>query len=985
MAVAGKVSDLPLDKPASLLFYLARRGDWVSRSELAFLYRPDAPESVALGNVRVYLHRAKERHWAEQLELKKSRVRFTVETDVAAFEAALAQRAWPEALTLYRGTFLTGMNLHDVPGYDTWLELERQDLTRKWRSAALHYAHELEQQRDLSGAQGWLEQVLHTDPLDEECLQALLRVLYAGGKRAQAQGAYEAFCRNLTRELEVEPLETTKALYESLRQSESEVFTTLPVKPAKHNLPTPTTRFIGRKHELAQLSATLAEPDCRLLTLVGLGGVGKTRLALELASGQLGTFADGVWFVPLAGVGSPDLLVSSIAGAVGLTFSGSSPPQTQLGNFLREKELLLLLDNFEHLLKGAMLLEELLETAPKLKLLLTSRVALELRAESLFDVDGLSYPPSGTQDPLDSFDAVKLFNNRAERLSETFVAQGETLEAVAGLTRKVEGLPLALELAASWTRSLSVPQLLTELDKNLELLSGRLRDLPERHRSLRTVFDYSWQRLTAKEQEALAKLSIFQGGFTLAAAEEIAEVHLALLLSLINHSLVRRTQAGRYLMHELVRQFAANTLKVEAQSAHFISYCQYFSRRLFQKTAALKGPEQVRVAAELEHDVDNIRASWRWALHYEQFPLLSHMAEGLFLLLEIKGLYAEGVEVFGTAAHATRHHSKELNRTLTGQLLAFAGYFNHHLGRHKQAETLLKESLQHLLGTASAAEGFACHSLGAITHSAGDFLKAKAWYVRAIEIYQPMGDTWGVVRATTNLGTLLWDVNRDTQETERVYRQALELAQQEGYLTEIGLLLKNIGIVTEHSEKLEEAFELYKESLALFEKVGYIRGQSAALTNLGHVREHGGNFFEAKNYYEQSIVLKRQLGDPVALAISLTNLADALLALGEEQRARVVNLEALKLCQKAQAHPYSIRVLWSFANYFAQREEKEKALHLAYFIATFQASEVWTRRDAKEAIPSWEKGMSEAQLSDLRSQVSQQELEDIIFRVVNSW
>ena len=359
---------------------------------------------------------------------------------------------------------MEGISLQDVPGYETWLELERQDLSRKWRTAALSCAREMEEERDLTGVEGWLEHVLKADPLDEDCLQTFLRVLFAAGKRAQALDAYETFCEELKRELDVEPLEATRALFESLRQNEPESASLQAPKPErKNNLPAQTTRFIGRKRELEQLSETLAEPDCRLLTLVGLGGVGKTRLALELANQQLETYPDGVWFVPLVGVGSPDLLVSSLASAVSFSFAGASDPKAQLGNFLREKDLLLLLDNFEHLVEGAMLLEELLETAPKLKLLVTSRVALELRGEWLFDLRGLAYPPTDTEEYLESFDAVKLFNNRAERLSTTFVPQGETLEAVAELTRKVEGLPLALELAATWTRSLSVPQLIAEL------------------------------------------------------------------------------------------------------------------------------------------------------------------------------------------------------------------------------------------------------------------------------------------------------------------------------------------------------------------------------------------------------------------------------------------------------------------------------------------------------------------------------------------
>ncbi|MCX7783801.1 MAG: AAA family ATPase, partial [Meiothermus sp.] len=540
---AGSVSDLPLDRPASLGYYLAVRGDWVRRSELAYLYSPEADEAAALANLRKLVYRLRQQGWAEALEVEAQRLRLPVPTDLQAFRAALERRDWQEALQQYGGTFLQGLNFPDLSGFEAWLELERQDVERAWRTAVLEHVRTLEGEPHRPEAERWLARLLAADPLDEEAVQLQLRRLLQAGQSVQAREVFERFRTRLKAELGVEPLESTRALAEGPPNRAA-----LPAQaaPPQHNLPTPSTPFIGRRRELRTLAQHLANPDCRLLTLVGLGGMGKTRLALELAAQQVERFPEGVWLVALAGVASPEQLVSSIASALGFTFAGPTDPKLQLLNYLRGKALLLLLDNFEHLLEARALLEELLAQAGGLKLLVTSRLALELPGEWLFDLEGLPYPPPHTEDDLDGFDAVRLFISRAERLSNRFVLTPATLEAIAELTRRVQGMPLALELLASWVRGLGVPEILAQLGRSFELLQTGGRDLPERHRSIGAILDYSWQLLSEPEQAVLARLSVFRGGFTLEAAQAVAGAHLGLLLRFINQSLVQRGEDGRY-------------------------------------------------------------------------------------------------------------------------------------------------------------------------------------------------------------------------------------------------------------------------------------------------------------------------------------------------------------------------------------------------------------------------------------------------------
>ena len=981
--IAGEPGDLPLDKPASLLYYLAQRGDWVGRSELAFLYRPDAPERIALSNVRVLLYRAKERPWAEGLEVEKFRVRYRVDTDVQVFFAALEQRAWARALDLYRGPFLTGIQVADAPGYDTWLELERQDLHQKWRFAALHHVQTLEERRDFAAAGAWLEQLRNVDPLDEEVLQVYLRVLLAAGKRSRALDVFEAFRVELKRELDVEPLESTRAVLETL--SRGDAITLESPSGPRHNLPAQTTRFVGRKRELERLSQTLAKPDCRLLTLVGLGGVGKTRLALETAALRLEAFADGVWFVPLAGVGSPELLVPSIAGAVQLRFSGARDPKAQLEDFLRDKELLLLLDNFEHLVEGAVVLDSLLATASRLKILVTSRLALELSAEWLFDLEGLAYPPVASREPLASFDAVKLFSHRAERLSMTFVAEGRTLEAIAALCRKVEGLPLALELAATWTRSLSVPQLLSELESNFDLLAGQQRDLPERHRSVRTVFDYSWQRLSEPEREALVRLSMFHGGFTLEAAEQVAGVHLALLLSLINHALVRRGREGRYLLHELVRQYALTALDGRGRSELEADYCRYYLGLLERSANDLLGPRQQAAKETLTSDIDNLRSAYTVALAKEVWGLLDGALRGLATFFLRTSLFEEGrgslLRLIASLEAADGAALPVVER-LTVRARLWLGLLLRNIGLFQEAKAHLEEAAVGLRALGIKDElASALHELGHVARRTGELDRAEAYLdegmalcdeleddvVRAetlhhqallrrdqgrlaaakelledrLRLCERLGDVTSIASTTSQLAIVALQSGGGTAEPKRYLQQALESFRHLGDKDQETIALYNLGRIAYAEGGVEESEAILLDCLRIRQHLGILNIQERIYSTLGELMRDQERFEEASGYARRSLEVSARLHLPEGQALALADLGEIARRRGDDSDARTYLREALQLLGSADIPLLiALEILYLLALHLEDRSKEESFL-LTEFVA---AHDSLTRR-----------------------------------------
>ncbi|MCA9840064.1 MAG: tetratricopeptide repeat protein [Trueperaceae bacterium] len=1015
---AGKHHDLMLDKPASVLFYLAQRQDWVSRSELAFLYRPDVPENLALSNVRVFIYRAKDHFWAENLEIEKFRVRFQVKTDVRVFEDAISDQQWPRALALYRGNFLSGLHLHDVPGYETWLELERQTLAQKWRLAALNHSQDLIAQQDFTQAEAWLEQILKSDPLDEEALQVYLRVLFAAGKRAQAKEAYEQFKKELENELEVEPLATTRSLLESLNQSHA-VATSLaePTLKADHNLPAPSTRFIGRKRELAELGRLLNASDCRLISLVGLGGMGKTRLLLEFASQQLQNYREGVWFIPLAGVTSADLLVQTIASAVNLVFSASTKPEEQLLNFLREKEVLLLLDNFEHLLDGAPFLETLLQEAPRLKLLVTSRVALALKAEWLFDVEGLTYPPADTQDPLDSFDAVTLFSNRARQVSATFVPEGESLLAVANLTRKVEGLPLALELAAPWIRSLTVSQLLLELDKNLDLLSGQLRDLPERQRSMGAVLEYSWECLKAKEQGALARLAVFQNGFDLEAANRVASVHLALVLSLINHSLVRKTQEGRYQLHELVSKFVLAKLDEPTKAETETAFSQYYLGLVAEKAVQLRGRIQIEVKHALLKELDNIRAAWTIAIQAQAWDRLDAALEGVHLLWLRTNFFHEGRDLFKQLSESLPpEHSRLLARA--GLRL---GFFERNLGLFQEAkETFLAASKA--LGSLNLSSEFAysLHELGNAVRKLGDpesaenyfeaslslcndldnptllidclfhlallrrdqgrFADARACLERCILLGTELEDLSHLATLEAQLGVMMLQSGGDKAEARRYLERGLSSFKRLDNLDEASIVLYNLGRLAYEEGDLQQSDAMLQECLALRRYLGNYYVQESVLSTLGEIARDQERYEVAITYFEQSLSLSRQLQSPVGQAYSLSDLADVARRLGDSAKARVYFQRALSLLKsRAMPKPVVFEILY-FTALFCQAAFPRESYLLIRYLRDQEGLSHYLKSQMDSLYEELESSLSSSATKELNFETGQVTLESLLER-----
>lgn len=881
--VGGSETQLTLDRPLSLLVHLALRADWVSRAELALLYRPEASDAAASAYLRKLVFRARQHDWAAGLETSPGALRWLVATDVAEFLARVSAKDWAAALDLYGGPLLGSQQLDAAPGFASWLALERQVLRSRWLQAALSRAEAHATRSEFSAAAELLQRVVESDPLDEENVQACMRVLASDGRAHEALAVYERFRLELADELDDQPLETTQALADSLHEQAA-----VAARPATR-LPEPTTSFVGRTRELSSIAELLQRPDVRLVTLVGLGGSGKTRLALEVARRSGEQWRDGAAFISLAGISSQDGLVQGIADGLGVMPVGRDPGEA-LQNALQTRELLLVLDDMDAALSSAPYLMTLLENAPGLTLLVTSREALRVSGEWLVDPGGLNTDDGGDS----ASDALQLFVQRAVRVSPQIVFSPEELVTVADMCRRLEGLPLAIELAASWLRLLSVSELAGQLQLDSAVLTTELRDVPERQRSVWRVMAHSWERLSAAEQSILTRLTVFRGSFSLEAARAVAGAELDLLLGLVERTLVRRRTSGRFALHALISQYArlhgpAADL-AEARTAHM----QFFTGLLGRVAADLKGRDVPAGLELVQQELAEVEAAWDHAAQQLDLSALASAREALEYFLYYRARFTTGSRLFGTAAAALAGaHGAEAQR-LRGWMLLHQSDHERLNSRLQPARELLDEALGTLREWGSELDlAYAHLAEGTMLRQAGNYAAAEAKLQAVLEVAASAGDNYLAGSAHNGLGTVLADGRGDVERAEEHYRLSLAAHRRIDNLEGITGALVNLGACRFELDDLSEAERLWTEAAEACSLLGYRQREAAILNNLGSLAEERGDEDAAQLQYERSLKMRREIGDTAGIARVLPNLGRLAHRRHDHARARVLFQESL--------------------------------------------------------------------------------------------
>lgn len=730
--------DPPVDKRVGLLAYLAWADDWVPRERLAFLFWPDAPPNRARSNLRGLLARVRRLPFARDMHAEDGRVRWLVESDVRAFRSAYARQEWDAAVDAYGGELLLGAALDGAGELDAWIGTEREAFRSAYRTALLGLCRQRRPEDASTSLVPRLAQVLTDDPYDEEAARCLMALHAAAGDRVQAGRVARTLREHLSAELDLPPSEETEALANTIERGERPGGTPAAAPerhgvPAGCGLPRPTTPFVAREAEREDLTARLARTECRLVTVVGSGGVGKTRLALQVAWDLAGSYHDGAHFVATTHAHGPQEVAIAVADALGVRLAGDERAEVALPRQLSTWHGLLVLDDLHPEEGTASFLRELLRACASLDLLVASRERLDASEAWVVPLQGLARPtPASAPEEARRAPAVRLFADAASRVVPSFRLGDDEVPQVVRICRLVDGLPLGLELAAAWVRALPLRDLADELERNLDLLRRTSPGHDDRHRSVRAAFEHSWARLGEDEASALAALSVFRNGFRRDAAAQVAGTSIPRLTGLIDRSLLRLDADGRYGFHPLVERLAGEKLsarpRLEASvrgshRAYYLDWTERAAARFARSTAPELAERTAReygnVTAALDDAVADgdaeiaarIAASlewfWLWRGRLREgrarlerviqldFPpgSVAHAGalEAASTLAMLQNERAEG-RAHATQALAVARESGD--RNLVGRCLNNLGFDAMRRDRHEEADALLGEAVE---------------------------------------------------------------------------------------------------------------------------------------------------------------------------------------------------------------------------------------------------------------------------------------------------
>ncbi|HEX9988788.1 MAG TPA: tetratricopeptide repeat protein [Chloroflexia bacterium] len=733
-------------------------------------------------------------------------------------------------------------------------------------------------------------------------------------------------------------------------------------------MPASTTSFIGRAREVAKVRSLLWRADVRLLTLTGPPGIGKTRLGMAVAASVRQDFEHGVCFVALSSLNDASLVAPTIAQTLGLKEVSGQAVEVTLQTYLRDKQMLMLLDNFEQVIQAAPLVSNLMSGAPGLKLMVTSRAVLHVYGEHEFVVPPLDLPypkKLPAVDELSQCEAVALFTQRAQAVQPGFALTRENAQVVAQICVRLDGLPLALELAAARTKLFTPHSMLARLNQRLSLLTGGPRDLPARQQTLRGAISWSYDLLSEDEQTLFRRLSVFVAGCTLEAAETVCEFGISDfelrneneretnskfeirnsksigvldgLASLMDKSLLRQEDASggepRFVMLETLREYGLAQLaerdELDIMQRHYAAYYLALAERAEPE---LRGPEQGVWLARLEQEHDNLRAVFRWALDAGEQEIALRLGGALGRFWYTRSYLVEGQQWLDAALS----ESEDAAPAIRAKALGSAGSLALLQNEHTRARVLMDESLRlwQVVGDpASIARGMS--NLGAAIAIQGDFSHATSLFEQSMEIWREVGDDWNRALSLANMGFAML-CQGDYERSGALCAESLAIRRVLGDTSGITLSLINLGLVPLHQGDYRRAIELFKESIELARELGDRRNVALAYTYLGLSALRLGEYEQASHYYQESLTLSREIMHKFGVARTFLGMAGIAFEGGQVERA-------VSLCGAADAQYDNLNVSLTPA---------ERALHEK----TLDAAK--SRLDGATFAKAWEAGQA---------------------------
>jgi DNA-binding SARP family transcriptional activator/predicted ATPase len=926
------ITDFSSTKSQALLAYLACTRRRHTRDALAAMFWGEFDDEAAKTSLRQSLANLK-KLVGTHLLIERDAVEFDAHApymlDVVDFErdAHGDAEARNRAVASYAGDLLKGLVVKNAPEFEEWLVVERERLRQLAAGTLRLLARDEERAGDAGAAAGHLRALIALDSLDEPAQRHLMLLLARNGQRAAALAQYETLARALQTELGVPPEAETTRLRDRIQHAAHAI--QLPAEPAP---------LIGRENELATLRRRLADPGCRLITLVGLGGVGKTRLALDVARDSATRFLHGAFFVSLASVQDKAGLIVLALAALNARPEGDTADVAQLVKLLSDKEMLLVFDNAEHVVAPcAEVIATILKAAPEVKCIVTSRERLNLRSEWVLAIDGL---PSG-----DGASAgVKLFQQTALRAGCEVAMQ----PALVRVCQRLRGLPLALELAAPWARVMEVEQIEDELVRSLDLLNSTMRDVDERHRSLRAVFDHSWRMLSPDESRALAALSVFRGGFTAEAARSVAGATPAILSHLIDQSWLQQPALARFDLHELVRQYAQEHLAVDVQVAVLHRHADYYAGWLAAREAMRRSRRQKQVARDLQAEMDNVRLMWQTAVKLADAAIFDKAVACVFWICDMLGWYREAMGMFDAAVESLG--SRPEHGAMRGRLLLRKGVLARLIGHYDEAEALLTEAETHLRDSGDVRNyAYVLCQLGVFPVVRGDIDAGVQRFEASLALYREINDLQGISDALVS--TSIAESRRGNYaRAAQLQQESVDILTELGDEMELAVALNNLGDTEYFRGRLDQALAHQRAAIDIQRRHNDRRNLAISLNNASNILCDMEKWGEGLAMAQECTDIFRDMDSRDGLMNGLHSIAGALLGQGDVAGATRHFREALSIALQINAEAEAMNLMVLGAKLLIAQGREADAAQLLHSILKHPATTAYSANAAKALV-----------------------------------
>ncbi|MHB8629412.1 MAG: AfsR/SARP family transcriptional regulator [Aggregatilineales bacterium] len=990
-------------KVEALLIYLAANPYSHPREVLSETFWNNQPQDRSLTYLRTALANLN-KHFPSFLDITRQTIRIKSDSaywlDLTKLHSALntadqwigrhqrfsvsAATALIESLSQYRGRFLQGVSLRDAPGIEDWIASENTRLNTRLlqayrRLGEYALAHAASNMGVLH-----LQRALELDPLDEESHRLLMRLYYQSGNRSAAIAQYEGCRRLLETELNIALSPETHSIYQEICAQKA---IQLIAKPIINTLPLPATPFVERVGVLTALAGLINNPECRLLTLTGLGGVGKTRLAIEMARHYETQYTDGVLYASLVPLSFDDEIANLLINALKLPRYENRSPEQGLFQYLQEKHLLLVLDNFEHSPDSALLLSRLLAGSPHLKIIVTARQRLNLQEEWVFHVLPFSLPAAGEPHAAES-EALQLFMQSARRVDFDYALE---LEWATRICQLVEGLPLAIELAASWVRVLSGEKIAREIAGNIDFLSSPAHNVEPRHRSIRAVFNSSWKMFDPIEQEVFRHLSVFRGGFTEAAARYVANAELSTLLSLVDKSVLQAAE-GHYTVHELLRQYAYEWLVDEpavldtALDRHARYYADLFERYGDLLVDDPQDPIYIEVMSESQ----NYTLAWKRLTARNEVSTASRLLKPFFKLFDAQNRYVEGELFFRNAVSWLEGQDISVDPLIVARAKILQALLGGIVNLYREADQIAHEVLPIFIERHVEWDmQIAYRCLAGSAYARGQFQDARHYFEKAKtlleSLHEPvvlaaillrLSDIAAVfgeyTRAVRYLDEYLHDSRRPTfkiiylrflatlgdlhiklgnfAEAETHLLEAQRLCQVADNRISQSVVNSALGRVRIAQKRYTEAIQLFEQSVQLCEALKHDWGKAFALVYMGQVKLLQNDAQSALQHLHHAHEIAVRLNAHWVSAMAKRYICNAYVLLNRFPEAETELRSALEEANQLNVMPVTLEVLHSQAMLEAAQGHAEQARKTASLIIDHPLSEYSTRHAASQLL-----------------------------------